>query len=243
MSTSSNPLASEDERQVLASVLADRVSSYRMFSRLFLKPLAEEDIQALVDMDLVERAKELEGSELLAEGFNDMGRGLRRRHTGTRQQLGTDFTMCFDGVQSVEEKVAVPYASVFLSEKALLNQEPRLEVYMTFQAERIHLKQGIDLPEDHLSFELEFLALLSNSAQAALEKDNPAEAVRNLKVSAEFIRVHILSWYDLLTERANQIIKTRFYRGVLKATKGYLELDLETINDLVEALEDEQSQQ
>jgi len=231
-----------DEPISLADLLTGRANSYRMFSRLFLKPLTEEEIEGLAATDYIGIAQSLkEGSAneggLLAEGFNDMGRDLRKRHTGTRQLLATDYTMCFDGVDAYEEQVAVPYASVFLSEEELLNQAPRHQVYQIFVAESLGLKTGIDLPEDHLSFELEFLGILSDRAARALDAGDTKEAVRNLEISRDFIVNHILTWIDLLTQRAYKFLKTRFYRGVLKATKGYLELDLKTIDELIEEIE------
>jgi len=226
-------------REEFSEVLKGRASAYRMFSRLFLKPLSEEDIEELAAMDFISRALSLEDAGLLAEGFNDMGRGLLKRNSGTRQTLATDYTMCYDGVATVSDEVSVPYASVFLSEKALLYQEPRHKVYELFCAEGIKLKASIDLPEDHLSFELEFLAILSDRALTALEAGDRAEARRNLELSRDFINGHILTWIDLLSERANKLLTSRFYRGVSKATRGYLDLDLETIGDILEDLDDE----
>ncbi|MDR1088598.1 MAG: molecular chaperone TorD family protein [Coriobacteriales bacterium] len=222
------------DKALITSVLAEREASYRMLSRLYLKPLSEQDIDELAAVDFVAAAKALEEEGLLSKGFNDMGRALTKRHTGTRQQLATDFTMCFDGVEALEGQVAVPYASVFLSEKALLNQEPRHEVYRLFRSESISLKRGVNLPEDHLSFELEFLAILSQRAGEALAAEDADELVRNLELSRSFINEYILIWFPLFRDRALRILKTRFYRGVLEATEGYLELDLTTIDGLME---------
>jgi TorA maturation chaperone TorD len=224
----------------LAEVLAGRATSYRMLSRMFLRPLSESEIADLAAADYISVAQGLEGSGLLAEGFNDMGRALRRRHTGTRQQLSTDFTMCFDGVEAVGGEVASPYASIYLGDEALLNQEPRHKVYRTYRSESVVLDSNIKLPEDHLSFELEFLAILSERAEAALKSSDTDVALHNLELSREFINEHILTWLDLFYGRADKILQTRFYRGVLKATKGYLELDLDMIDDLIEALQNDE---
>ena len=220
----------------LTELLVGRASSYRVFSHLFLKPLTEKEIEDVAAADYIAVAKALEDADLLAEGLNDMGRALKRRNTGTQQELATDYTMCFDGVETYKDEVAVPYASVFIGEEKELNQEPRHKVYRLFKTENLGLKTGIDLPEDHLSFELEFLAILSDRAAKALEADNKEEAIRCLELSREFITDHILTWYDLLWETALKILKTRFYQGVLKATKGYLELDLKTIADMLEVI-------
>ena len=235
--SNANP-GTDSEIEEIIDLLKGRATSYRMFSRLFLKPLSDADIDTIAAADYASLASQLDDSELLAEGFTDVGRSLARRHTGTRQELATDYTMCFDGIDTVDEQVAVPYESVFLGDQPLLNQEPRNQVYLTFLAESVSLKGGIDLPEDHLSFELEFLAVLSDRAAVALSGTSGNgcdrdEAVRNLQLSHDFINQHILSWYDMLMERANKMLKTRFYRGVMKATRGYLDLDLRTIEDLL----------
>ncbi len=238
--TTSNTIAVDvGVDETIAEILRGRADSYRMFSRLFLKPLSEEDIDVFASMNLIDRSVELGGEGLLADGFNDMGRGLRKRNTGTRQSLATDFTMCFDGIETVDELVAVPYASIFLGEEALFYQEPRHEIYRLFMTEGIKLSGTVRLPEDHISFELEFLAILSERILAAYSKGDLAEADRNLKLSREFIQNHILTWIDMLIERANKILKTRFYLGVLKAVRGYLELDLEVIAALLEGESDE----
>jgi TorA maturation chaperone TorD len=224
------------DKETIIGVLAGRNDSYRMLSRLYLSPLNEQEIDGLAAIGFAEVAETLEDDGLLSKGFSDMGRVLAKRHTGTRQQLATDFTMCFDGVEAVGGQVAVPYASVFLSEKALLNQEPRHEVYRLFHSESISLKSGVNLPEDHLSFELEFLAVLSDRSREALGAGDTSELTRNLELSRDFINEHVLTWFSLLRDRALKVLKTRFYRGVLEATEGYLELDLTTINGLLEVI-------
>jgi TorA maturation chaperone TorD len=132
--------------------------------------------------------------------------------------------------------VAAPYASVFLGSEALLFQEPFTQVYRLFKAEGISLRPGVDLPEDHLSFELEFLALISDRIAAALEQGHSDEALYNLSLSQKFIKDSILTWIGDLADRADKILKTRFYRGVLKATQGYLDLDIQTISGLMEEI-------
>jgi len=236
MSASTDSTAIPAAYQEAIGVLEGRTASYMMLSRLFLKPLAQEDIDTYAALNLAEVAKELDNEGLLAAGFYDMGQALRKRHSGTRQQLATDYTMCFDAVEAVEGKVAAPYASVFLGEKALLNQEPRHRVYALFLQESLQLKANVGLPEDHLSFELEFLAVMSARAAEALSAGDVAEALRLLELSSGFIEDSILSWYGLLEDLALKIIKTRFYRGALKATRGYLELDKQTIMEIIEEI-------
>lgn len=205
-------------------------------SRLFLKPLSNGDIAEMAQADLIERSRQFDEGSLIQQGFNDMGRALRLRNSGTRQKLATDYTMCFDGISSIDDLVAVPYASVFLSESGLLNQAPRNEVYHLFLSEGVKLKPDINLPEDHISFELEFLAVLSERAQVNFMDHDIDRTIHYLTVSKSFIEENVLTWFAAFVDRAARILKTRFYKGLLKATQGYLDLDLDVLRDLYDVL-------
>jgi TorA maturation chaperone TorD len=221
------------EISVLHEVLAGRSAFYQTLAGFYYAPLTEEQVSSMAAASYSGFGA---GDPLLEEGFNDISRYLRKRHTGTRQQLATDYTMSFGGVDSIEGKTAVPYASVFLSDTGLLQQEPRNEVFKVFKKEALRLRSKIDLPEDHITFEFEFLSILSDRADEALSIGDLPEASRLLTLSKDFINQNILSWFDQLADLTNQIITTRFYRGVLKITKGYLLLDIQTLDDLIEVI-------
>lgn len=220
----------------LVKILQGRAASYRLLSRLFLEPLSNEDIADLSAASLSDCSQDMDEGSLLRQGFFAMGQALRLKNSGTRQELATDFTMCFDGITAIDDKVASPYASVYLSDTGLLNQAPRREVYHIFLREALRLKDDIHLPEDHLSFELEFLAILSDRAAEQLEQGDREAALRILELSQTFIEEQILSWFGQFKSRADLILKTRFYKGLMMATQGYLDLDQETLSDAIEAL-------
>ena len=223
-----------ENKDLLNEVLKSRSEFYLMLARFYVKPLTQDDIDNMSKADYSELGV---GEPLLEEGYNDIARFLRKQHTGTRQQLATDFTMTFDGVGALDEKVAVPYASVFLSEEGLLSREPRNEVFLLFKKEALRLKQGVNLPEDHLSFELEFLSIMALRSVDALNAEDKAQALHNLQVSRDFMHQHLLPWFEIFSDLATRMLETRFYRGVLKLTKGYLTMDLTTLADLMEEIE------
>lgn len=230
--------APRKDAPALPELLAMRAASYRLFSRLFRAPLDDEEIEALATSRFEERARELGDAGDLARGFNDMGRGLHRRHSGTRHLLATDFTMCFDGIGSLNDERAVPYASVLIGKKtgedAELFQEPRRADRQAYARERVQADPALNLPDDHLSFELSFMADLSDKIARALASGDAEEAARLVGVSDDFRANHILSWYDRFSALAGQLVQTRFYRGVLAATGGYLKLDGEVLGALRE---------
>lgn len=235
-----NKGTSEIDIVALEEVLSNRAASYRLFSRLFLKPLTAEEVESLAAMNLEKGLENLTDTDLLAEGLNDMGRGLHRRHSGTVRQLSTDYTMAFDGVRSHNGLVAAPYASVFAGsitgEKAVLYQEPRTRDLHAYRNEGIHVDPSLHLPEDHISFELSFMADMSDKISSALRTGESEEALRLIDSSLDFLQNDILNWYKSFYELSLNLIETRFYRGVLKATFGYLLNDVVALQDLREEI-------
>ena len=71
------------------ALFASRADMYRQVAQWFFAPLSEEQIDALASQDLRGLAEE-DGSPY-ADGYNDLYRALRLRHTGTRQALAADF--------------------------------------------------------------------------------------------------------------------------------------------------------
>lgn len=215
----------------LGDVLEGRAVFYETLASLYFKPLTQEQIDAMAQADFSAYA---DINEHFAEGLNDMTRSLNKRNTGTRQELAVDFTSAFAGTSVYEGRTAVPYKSVFTSEEGLLYQEGYREVFEAFKQEAVKRREGLDWPDDHLSFMCQFMALMSRRTARALAAGDEAAAVHDLEVSAAFLDNHIVSWFDDFTDLAQKLLSTRFYRGVLSMTKGFFELDRETLNDLLD---------
>jgi len=224
------PKKQKFDTDVLVGVLEGRREFYLALAGFYFKPLTQEQIDTMAQADYSAFGA---GEPLLEAGFNDITRFLRKRNTGTRQTLAVDFTSSFSGTKTYKGRTAVPYASVYLSETGLLNQKPRNEVYKVFKRNLLRVTDT-STPDDHLSFMLEFLSIMSDRAIEALQNKKIAEAVACLEESRDFIDNHILTWFDDFSALANLLIKERFYRGVLKITEGYLRMDKETINDIIE---------
>lgn len=209
------------DKQTAEETLAARAQFYRMLSGLYFRTITQEEIDNMAAQDFTELRAGKDES-LMAEGYDDLFRYLRRRHSGTRQELAEDFTSCFLGTKSFQGKQAMPYESLFRDESGLLMQGPRNEVYYTFKEARLALKEELDLPEDHLSFEFEFMAILCDRALAALQEGRKEAYLEAMRTQMKFFELHIASWFDDFYRFASQIVKTRFYQGVLKITKAFL---------------------
>lgn len=219
----------DDARSQMKAALEGRAAFYDLLASIYFRPLTIEQIEAIAEMDMGAYA---DVNELFAEGLNDISRHLRKRNTGTRQELAVDFTSAFAGASSWKDRYAVPYESVFTSEEGLMYQESYHEVYRLYRENRVTRSEGYDFPDDHLSFMCEFMAVLSKRAIGALEAAEDGEALEVLRLSRTFLDDHILSWYDEFSELAACLLETRFYRGILKVSKGFFVFDAELLDEL-----------
>lgn len=219
------------EVAALNAVLEARASFYEMLASLYFKPLTQGEIESMASADF---SAYVDISDWFADGLNDMARYLRKRTTGTRQELAVDFTGAFAGTSTYGGKTAVPYKSVFTSSEGLMYQEGYREVFAAYKREAVKRRDGLDWPDDHLSFLFQFVALMSRRAERALAAGDAPTALHDLVASRAFLEEHICSWFDSFSDSAGRLLSTRFYRGVLKVTRGFLELDRETLDDLIE---------
>lgn len=213
-----------------AELLEARAAFYEMLASLYFKPLTQEQIDAMAAADFSVYAQL---NEECAEGAEDMLRYLSRRNSDTRRALAVDFTGAFAGTSAYEGKVAVPFESVFTSEEGLMYRDAYVEVFTTLKSEQVKRREGLDWPDDHLSFMFDFLAILSRRAKSRLLECDVAQARHNIEVSRDFMDAHILSWFEDFAALAGKILETRFYHGVIKVTRGFLAFDRGLADELL----------
>lgn len=215
-------MTGETVTREIRELMGARSAFYRMLAALYFQPLAQRQLEA---MDLDGAAGALEEVPGVGEGLGLMAAGFGRRHTGTRRELAVDFTTSFGGVGVLDERTALPCKSVFVGEDGLLFGDEYFKVFEAYKASRVRKVGGDDMPDDHLSFMFEFMALLSDRVSDALAAGDEPSARADLESSRAFLAEHIASWFPLLAERAGRMVQTDFYRGVLQATQGFLDWD------------------
>lgn len=228
------PEGIDDVTADMIAACEGRAAFYDLLAAIYFRPLTAEQIENIAEMDWSEYA---DLNELFADGINDMTRYLRKRNSGTRQELAVDFTAAFAGTSSWKGRYAVPYESVHTSEEGLMFQEAYHEVYSLYRANRVTKAEGYDFPDDHLSFMCEFLGVLSGRIADALAAGDDAGALAQVRVSRAFLADHILSWFDTFQDLALLLLQTRFYRGVLKVSKGFFLEDAELLDSMAVELE------
>lgn len=219
----------------IRNVNASRSEFYRMLSHIYLKELTQSQVEHLAQMDF----SGMTGDEpLIEEGYEDIRGFLRHLNTGTRQSLAVDYAHTFLAAGNYESFAATPYESVFTSELGLLMQEARDEVYKMYCAEHIQPEESLHLPEDHVSFEFEFMATMLERTNEALDAGDIEQAIEYAKTAQRFHQEHQLNWIDDLCDAIIDVAQTDFYRGISKITRGYVHLETEVIDDELEMLEE-----
>ena len=216
------------------ALFASRADMYRQVAQWFFAPLSEEQIDALASQDLRGLAGE-DGSPY-ADGYNDLYRALRLRHTGTRQALAADFTGVFYGATTEGGQTAQPFESLYRCDGGALMGESRGEVYRTLKKARLKVHEGLDLPDDHLSFDAAYEAELCDRAAALLGESDRAGALQVLSEQRAFFEEHIASWFDDFRNRASSMVTTRFYQGILKVTAAFFADEPVLMDDLEKCL-------
>ena len=144
----------ETKKAEMVASVRDRAEMYRLLAQVYFKPLSQEQIDALAQADLAALA--VGDASPFADGYNDVYRYLRRMNTGTRQELASDFTSVFYGIQTYEGRAAQPIESLYRSDGGLVMGEASGEVYRAFRESCVKVREGLDLPDDHPQHTLRF---------------------------------------------------------------------------------------
>lgn len=232
-----------DENSELKSQLValneGRAALYRTLAHLYFTEISGPQVEHMARQDFAGMSG---GDPLIAEGFDDITRYLRKRDSGTRQELAVDYAHTFLAAGNYESFAATPYESVFTSETGLLMQDARDEVYKMYCSEHVQPRESLHTPEDHVTFEFEFVATLLERTNDALRADDVDEALRCARTAREFNERHQLNWIDDLCDAVMDVAQTRFYRGLSKVTRSWVHLEADVMADEVAVLEELQGQ-
>lgn len=205
---------------------AARTAFYRFLASVYFTELTVDQIETLATQRFPE-----DGSEI-AQGYTTIKEYLRHRDAGTRQELAVDYAHTFLSAGVYDTVIAPPYESVFTSEQHLLMQEARDGALAFYRAEGLDLPADNTTPEDHVSFEMQFMALLIDRTVAAMDEGDMAEFSRLVGVQDKFLAEHLENWIPAFTRAVDEHARTAFYRGIASLTRGMLALDREVVDDL-----------
>ncbi len=221
-----------DQGFVESVVEADeaRAGFARFLASLFLYELTEEQVEQLAHLSF-----ENDGSKV-AQGYAQMVEYLRHRNRATKQELAVDYAHTFLGAGVYDHVLAPPYESVFTSKDRLLMQESRDGALAYYRSEGLDLPRDNSTPEDHLGFELQFVATLIERADEALRAGD-AQRFRELVVKQRsFLKFHQENWLPEFCDAIDEFCQTDFYRGVANLVRGYMEIERSVLDEIASEL-------
>lgn len=191
-----------------------RASIYRLFSGLLMQePSAEFLAQA------AKLAPAIQGE--LGEYFATLnGCDIE----GARGDAASDFAAL---LLNMSPNPVIAYESVYTSEEGLLMQDARDDVRAQYRACGFALDEGISLPEDHVSFELEFMALLCER-EASCEDALDAQGLGGARaIEQRFLGEHLLVWVPDFCRNLHERTRCGLYRGLASSLSQFLSLERE----------------
>lgn len=225
--------------QEIIDYVKDSAETYRFLSHMVFKELDAATIEAVAAIEFPAET----GNEHLDEGYRLIRRYFNFSASDRRTQLACEYARIFlaAGVYVKSDKTAIPYESVFTSPERIMMQASRDDVVRRFARDGFKVNPALHEPEDHLAFELEFLAHLNDRAAVLAEAGDAAGLRANFARQVDFIETHILNWLPALTTAARGFAKLAFYPGMLLVAQGTAETCRETLTELADELTGEQA--
>lgn len=215
-------------------LLETRVFVYDILRRTFLEEPTKEFLKLIMEKEFTEEFPFAEENKEMGEGIAQIAGFLQEHNLQSENEYNTlhwDYTRMFIG----PDKLPAPlWESSYLNKERLLFQEQTLQVrsaYLKYQFLPKHFKQEAD---DHLGLELDFMYQLSELSLKYLQQQDFAELKKVMEDQKAFLQEHLLKWVPELTANILDSAKLSFYPGMAKILKGYLALDLEALEELLD---------
>lgn len=119
--------------------------------------------------------------------------------------------------------LASPWESVQMhGDEALVFQRETLDVRARYREFGLQVERLYHEPDDHIGYEIEFVAVLARAEADALAKGDAAEASRAAAAKAGFLEDHLVRWAAQWADSVLDHAKTDFYRGIAHLVKGFV---------------------
>ena len=209
-----------------ADACAERAGFWRYLSRLFYRELDEELLECLRGQAVLPLSDDFDADErAFARGSNKMAKYVLAQNPDTLTQSRCDYARVFLGAGSTTDDPVSPFESVYTSEEHLLMQGARDNMFRTLIAAGLALDDDYNMPEDHISFEFQYMAHLLDAEAAACQAGDAQAADAAQEQVRAFFENHIANWVPRFCQAAAQLARTPFYRGLCECTAAWVCLE------------------
>jgi putative dimethyl sulfoxide reductase chaperone len=219
----------------LIAINEGRAATYGFLAQLYREECSQELIDELHGLHY----RVSTGNENMDRGHKLIATWLSGLWEDSATELSADFSRTFFGHGYSGHSAAYPFESVYASEKRLLMQGARDEILALYRAEGLDKQDSWKEGEDHIALEMEYMQVLINRTVEALRDGRDDDAFHYVKKQYNFVEDHLGAWAPLLTEQMRGFCHTKFYEGLAYMTDGFLEVDVELMEDMLSAGDDE----
>jgi len=210
----------------LMDVLEFRRDFYAFLYRMYLEEPPRELANDLVKGEFPFPDLESLNKEM-AEGFEMIKSYASGKEVGEiYEDLVDEFTLLFIGPYNLPVQ---PYETIWVDEK--MAGQSLLSLKNDYREAGISKSKAYPEPEDHIAFELMFMHHL---CEIGLSAKDDEKLVKTLQIQIDFMDNHIMKWVPDFCEKMIEYEKSDFYKGIAKITRGFLDIDNEVLNELLD---------
>lgn len=153
------------------------------------------------------------------------------------------FANLFLGIGSSKGVPSIsPCESVYLSPKKMVMQQERDEVLKVYCQQGMGVGEDFKEPEDHVTAEMGFLAMLSDKTYSYIEDKEYEKADELVKVQHEFLKSHLTKWAVALSDDMVKYSSADYYKVAGKVVVNFILADYQLLESIMsDELEEEAS--
>lgn len=218
-----------DRMAEYSALISNRENLYRFLGRIYK---VEADQTLLDQMESMVYPDEC-GDDELDKGYRMLEEYFGSLGSDPLTDLAVDYAKVFLGAGIATDEAAYPYESVYTSPERLIMQDARDQVLAVYQSKGLNKAETLEIPEDHIALEFEFMAYLCYKTQRALVSQDWATVSKCLKEQQDFLAQHLLNWVPAFCADVAKFADTEFYKAASKVTNGYLNLERMILEDMI----------
>lgn len=220
--------AEEVGMQELATLMQGRAATYDMLSRLFLKEVDQDYFDALCAMLFPAQT----GDVMADAGVRRIVDYLSGSWENTLVDLAVDYARTFltHGIDSYS--AAYPFESVYTSKHRLLMQDAYTDVLAQYRSAGVVRDASVNIEEDHIALELEFMGILCARAAAAADSCDEEALTSCLEAQRGFLARHLANWVPRFISDMRRFAQTDFYLGLADYLEGFLRMDAALLDEV-----------
>lgn len=206
-------------------------------ARLFHKPLDEEMLAFIRDVDLEDGGDPICADAQMRAGLAKMQEFCRKYEPGeVLRAASDDFNKLFVGPG---HKPCPPWSSVYADGKWLVNGPTAQKVKSVFKAEGFAIPEGNREPWDHISYEFQFMA---DEQKSLFDRDDnvaggqaTGSGAQSVTKARDFFAKFMSGWIPTFLDGVEREARTEFYKGLAVFTRGVMGVQESVLNRLVPA--------